>query len=250
MMKLHTTCAILGLVVATFAPGVKTVHLTLTVANFDDELSGKSAFVKFHAPWCGHCKRVKPIWKELGDAYSSKKNTVIGDVDCTHDDSKDLCTKYGVRGFPTFKYFTDATDIFGHKYEGDRTFEGFKDIVETKLGPGCGINHMDRCSEEQQESVEIYKQMDDVHRNAKQVELSKLIKDKEDEWKTETDELQKEYDQMGNQRNQMKVYELQSKYQRLTMEKDAIVTLHKPRLRLLQGVIRDTSVHSGREEEF
>lgn len=25
---------------------------------------------------------------------------------------------------------------------------------------------------------------------------------------------------MGNQRNQMKVYELQSKYQRLTMEKD------------------------------
>ena len=48
----------------------------------------------------------------------------------------------------------------------------------------------------------------------------------------------------------LKVYELQSKYQRLTMEKDAIVTLHKPRLRLLQGVIRDTGVHSGREEEF
>jgi len=242
--------AMVALMVGVFAPGVKTVHVTLTVANFDDELSGKSAFVKFHAPWCGHCKRVKPIWKEVGDFYANKKNTVIGDVDCTHDDSKDLCTKYGVRGFPTFKYFTDATDIFGHKYEGDRTFEGFKDIVETKLGPGCGINFMDRCSEEQKESIEIYKNMDSKHRNDKVKELAKLIKEKEDEWKTETDALQKEYDDMGNQRNQMKVYELQSKYQRLTMEKDALVSLHKPRLRLLQGVVRDTSAHAGREEEF
>jgi len=174
---------------------------------------------------------------------------VIGDVDCTHDDSKDLCTKYGVRGFPTFKYFTDATDIFGHKYEGDRTFEGFKDIVETKLGPGCGINFMDRCSEEQKESIEIYKNMDSKHRNDKVKELAKLIKEKEDEWKTETDALQKEYDDMGNQRNQMKVYELQSKYQRLTMEKDALVSLHKPRLRLLQGVVRDTSAHAGLHPE-
>eukprot|EP00729_Bicosta_minor_P007867 gene7867-6027_t len=60
--------------------------------------------------------------------------------------------------------------------------------------------------------------MDSKHRNDKVKELAKLIKEKEDEWKTETDALQKD--------------------------------LHKPRLRLLQGVVRDTSAHAGREEEF
>lgn len=35
-----------------------------------------------------------------------------------------------------------------------------------------------------------------------------------------TRDIPERYDDMGNQRNQMKVYELQSKYQRLTMEKD------------------------------
>ena len=49
------------------------------------------------------------------------------------------------------------------------------------------------------------KGMDQPHRQAKVDELAKLIKDKEDEWKVETDQLQKEYDEMGNQRNQMKV---------------------------------------------
>ena len=36
MKDLHATGALLALMVATFAPGVKTVHITLTVANFDD----------------------------------------------------------------------------------------------------------------------------------------------------------------------------------------------------------------------
>ena len=77
-----------------------------------------------------------------------------------------------------------------------------------------------------------------------------MIKVKETDWKEETDKLQQEYDAMGNNRNPMQVHELQSKYQRLTMEKDALVSLHKPRLRLLQGVVRDTAGHQGREEEF
>ena len=85
----------------------------LTNDNFEDFLKANArVFVKFYAPWCGHCKSMAPAYTELAQHFKTQtgNNAVaIGKVDATvHNE---LATKYGVQGFPTLKLFVNGEPI-------------------------------------------------------------------------------------------------------------------------------------------
>jgi thioredoxin domain-containing protein 5 len=99
--------------------------LTLEDSTFDSTVATGFSFVKFYAPWCGHCKKLAPTWgnlaKELAADGSAAK---IAAIDCTVH--KDACTKNEVRGYPTLIGFKDGQKI---AYNGGRDVNTLKAFV-------------------------------------------------------------------------------------------------------------------------
>lgn len=87
----------------------------------------KDVLVKYYAPWCGHCKRLAPIYEELADLYASdedaKEKILIADVDATLND-----VNVEIEGFPTiFLYPAGKSEPV--IYQGSRSLESFVEFL-------------------------------------------------------------------------------------------------------------------------
>jgi len=117
------------LALVAMAAGTSAIHrasVELSMSNFDDSIAGKTALVKFYAPWCGHCKRLAPTWDELADNFANSNTVLIAGVDCTTEENRDLCRRNYIRGYPTLKAFTKDSGQFGNVYDGNRDIESLK----------------------------------------------------------------------------------------------------------------------------
>jgi len=109
----------------------------LTSQDFDSIVDGsKAAFVEFYAPWCGHCKKLAPDYEIVGDAFAKINDVIIAKVD--GDKHKDLGGRYGVKGFPTLKFFPKGSKE-PQDYSGGRDPQSIIDFVNNKVGSHARI---------------------------------------------------------------------------------------------------------------
>mmetsp|Transcript_6467 Transcript_6467/g.7851 ORF Transcript_6467/g.7851 Transcript_6467/m.7851 type:complete len:521 (-) Transcript_6467:90-1652(-) len=137
-----------GLVLPPMLGGAPLTPL-LTMDNVEELTSGKVTFVKFMAPWCGHCKHLKPTWDSLASSVNQLEDggvahVLVADVDCTSSSGRPLCEAYGIEGFPTLKFGDFASESL-EDYDGGRELSEFKKFVE-QLSPPCTPDDMDKCS--------------------------------------------------------------------------------------------------------
>merc|ERR1719278_624317 len=56
--------------------------------NFNQVVNSteKNTLVMFYAPWCGHCKKLEPLWEELSEKYKESVDVVIAKMDATKNE--------------------------------------------------------------------------------------------------------------------------------------------------------------------
>ena len=94
----------------------------------------KDVLVKYYAPWCGHCKRLAPVYEELADVYafdkSANKKVLIAEVDATANDINTL----EIQGFPTIVLYPAGKDSEPVTYSGSRTLQSFLQFIRENGG--------------------------------------------------------------------------------------------------------------------
>lgn len=103
--------------------------LVFETTNFDEGIAKGTTFVKFYAPWCGHCKRLAPTWAELATKFKGNVNVNIAKIDCTSN--KEKCSEYKVNGYPTLLLFRDGKKVAEHN--GGRDLNSLNTFVMDNL---------------------------------------------------------------------------------------------------------------------
>ena len=87
-------------------PTIKTLKMS---NSFDNIIkSEKPVLIDFSATWCGPCKMLAPILKQVKDSLGERVTIFKIDV----DKNQELASKYQVRGVPTMILFQNGKQLW------------------------------------------------------------------------------------------------------------------------------------------
>lgn len=79
------------------------------MSKFEEIISGDGAvLIDFHAEWCGPCKTLAPIIKEVKSEFGSTLKVIKVDV----DKNQNLANKLGIRGVPTLILYQKGKQLW------------------------------------------------------------------------------------------------------------------------------------------
>lgn len=106
---------------------------------------------------------MKPAWDALAAEFDGSNTVLIADVDCTVE--KQLCSRHGVKGFPTIKAFPMGSNAEeGQLYEGGRDFDSLKQYADHSLGPSCSNDYIELCDAGQKATLDKYNALSTAER--------------------------------------------------------------------------------------
>ena len=102
--------------------------LKVTERTFDKEVINNDldVFVKFYAPWCGHCKHLAPIYEQLAEKLNNNDKLQIVEIDAT------MNTVPGIQitGYPTLIFFKNGQKEKPIIYNGEHNLSEMTSFIK------------------------------------------------------------------------------------------------------------------------
>lgn len=116
------------------APVVQEHAVFKIVGSTHDDIindESKDVLVKYYAPWCGHCKRLAPIYEDLAELYNNdedaKEKVVIANLDGTLND-----VAVEISGYPTLILYPAGDKANPVVHKGGRDLQSLIDFIKEK----------------------------------------------------------------------------------------------------------------------
>lgn len=100
--------------------------------NFQAEVldADKHVLVEAYAPWCGHCKKLEPIYQQLAEKLAHVPELVIAKMDAAANEHPGM----QVRAFPTIRLFKRGDKTAPVEFDGKRELADLIDFLKRETG--------------------------------------------------------------------------------------------------------------------